>query len=156
MSSDNSADQRMHLAQAGGDRGGGASGDGTTLASSAGDKKRAATYMENHLLSDTKSAGAMADSGGQTVRPPSLAPNPPMANPHLKPDTGLKGLSGWATKDGLADAMTTWQGQVNKLMGQLQRELDALRGTKKLFQGQELDTQSQFNSLRPSSNLDHL
>ncbi|WP_217621548.1 hypothetical protein, partial [Streptomyces lunaelactis] len=120
-----------------------------TLASSASDKNRAATYMEEHLLRDTAAAGRMTEGGGR-VRPPLVGPPSPAAPVPsvLTADTGLKGLSGWAAEAGLSEAMTTWQGQVNRLMGQLNRELQGLRGAKTVLQGQDIGTYSQFNSVQ--------
>lgn len=110
---------------------------GSTLASSASDKQRAVTYMEQSLLPDTRAAGCMGEGGG-AVHPPMLAPAPPPIFNSAKPDTGLPGLAAWATDTGLSTAMTTWRGQAGRLMGRLESELSALRGTKTLFQGQDL------------------
>ncbi|CAG6391586.1 conserved hypothetical protein [Actinacidiphila cocklensis] len=109
---------------------------GPTLASSASDKQRAVTYMEQNLLPDTRSAGAMGEGGG-VVHPPMTAPAPPPIFNAAKPDTGLSGLSAWATDSGLSSAMTVWRGQADRLMGRLQNELSALRGTKTLFLDQD-------------------
>ncbi|MFI9721673.1 hypothetical protein ACIHFE_18780 [Streptomyces sp. NPDC052396] len=113
------------------------------MASSASDKQSAATYMEQHLLPDTAAAGRLADGGGV----PFVGPRAPSAL--LKPDTGLKGLSGWAMDKGLSEAMTTWQGQVGRLMGVLNGELGALRSTNSLFQGQDRAFGTQLNAVRP-------
>ncbi|MCC3766651.1 hypothetical protein [Streptomyces sp. UNOC14_S4] len=118
-------------------------GDGA-LASSASDKKKAATYMEEHLLPDTQAAGRMGEGSG-AVHPPLVAPAGPLPG-LLKPETGLNGLSSWATHKGLSDALTNWQGQAGRLMGTLHGELNALRGTGNLFQGQDLATKTQFSS----------
>jgi hypothetical protein len=124
---------------------GGTSDGAQTLASSDGDKKRAAKYLQEHLLSETQAAGCMAESGGQ-VRPPMVGPAGPSPLV-LKQDTGLRGLSSWATDAGLSDAMTVWQGQVGRLMGQLNRELQALQGTRTIFQSQEIGAYSQLHSV---------
>lgn len=112
---------------------------GPTLASSASDKQRAVTYMEQNLLPDTRSAGAMGEGGG-VVHPPMTAPVAPPVFNAAKPDTGLSGLSAWATDSGLSSAMTVWRGQADRLMGRLQNELSALRGTQHLFLGQDTGT----------------
>lgn len=122
------------------------------LASSPSDKKRASKYMEEHQMPDTQAAGRMA-AGGGTVRTPFLAPAPP-ASPLLKQDTGLKGLSGWASDQGLSDALGAWQGQANRLMGRLQQELNALNGTRNIFQNQDLSAGAQANSIRLPSSFD--
>lgn len=109
---------------------------GPALASSASDKQRAVTYMEQNLLPDTRSAGAMGEGGG-AVHPPMTAPVAPPIFNDAKPDTGLTGLSGWAADAGLSAAMTVWRGQADRLMGRLQNELSALRGTKTLFLNQD-------------------
>lgn len=115
--------------------------------------------MEQHLLPDTDAAGRMAEGGGQ-VQPPLVVPQPPIAG-LLKPQTGLEGLSSWATDKGLSEAMTTWQGQVNRLLGKLKGELEGLHGTRKLFQGQDIDTSTQLKSIEgtpqpPRSRLDQM
>ncbi|WP_406422836.1 hypothetical protein OH809_09480 [Streptomyces sp. NBC_00873] len=122
------------------------------LASSPSDKKRATKYMEEHQMPDTQAAARMA-AGGGTVRPPFLAPSAP-AGPLLKQDTGLKGLSGWASDQGVSDALVAWQGQANRLMGRLQQELNALKGTQNIFQNQDLAAGAQADSIRLPSSLD--
>ncbi|MFI2779467.1 hypothetical protein [Streptomyces sp. ALB3] len=131
-------------------------GDGgeQKLASSPSDKKRASKYMEEHQIPDTQAAARMA-AGGGSVRTPFLAPSAP-ASPLLKQDTGLKGLSGWASDQGVSDALVAWQGQANRLMGRLQRELDGLKGTQNIFQNQDLATGAQADSIRLPSGLDGL
>ncbi|MEU8889586.1 hypothetical protein [Streptomyces sp. NPDC048442] len=115
------------------------------MASTDADKKRAATYMDEHLLPDAQSAGRMAVGGGQ-VRPPLLGP--PAPSPYLmKQDTGLEGLSAWGTGSGLSDALTAWQGSVNRLMGVLGRERQALQATRGIYQGMESGVTSQLNSV---------
>ncbi|MFP3987700.1 hypothetical protein U9R90_09405 [Streptomyces sp. E11-3] len=143
MSSE-SAELRMQLAQL--DGGGGSGGGEPTLASSATDKKRAATYMDEHLMRNTQAAGRMAEGGG-TMLPLLVGPPAPGLGV-LKPDTGLKGLSGWAADMGLSTAMTIWQGQVNRLMSQLNRELSGLRGANNVFQGQDNHTWTQLHSVQ--------
>lgn len=123
-----------------------------TLASSASDKKRATKYMEEHLMPDTQAAGRMA-AGGGAVRTPFLAPSAP-ASPLIKQDTGLKGLSGWAADQGVSDALGAWQGQANRLMARLQQELNGLKGTKNIFQNQDLATGAQADSIRLPSSFD--
>lgn len=110
-----------------------------TVASSASDKQRALTYMEQTLLPDTRTAGSMGEGGG-AVHPPMVAPAPTPIFNDAKPDTGLAGLSAWASDSGLSAAMTVWRGQAGRLMGRLQGELNALRGTKNLFQTQDHGT----------------
>ncbi|MFI1798697.1 hypothetical protein ACH427_15290 [Streptomyces sp. NPDC020379] len=141
MSSEDVSGHRLRLAQVNG--AGGQTGDGA-LASSAGDKKRAAAFMEEHLLPDTQAAARMGEGGG-AAHPPLVAPAGSLPG-LLKPDTGLQGLSAWATQKGLSEAMSTWQGQAGRLMGKLHGELTALRGTGALFQGQDLSTGTQFSS----------
>lgn len=109
------------------------------LASSASDKQRAITYMEQNLLPDTQTAGGMGEGGG-AVHPPMVAPAAPSVFGTAKPDTGLPGLSAWAVEGGLSAAMSTWRGQVSGLMGRLQRELSGLRSAKSLFLGQDTAT----------------
>ncbi|MGW2596511.1 hypothetical protein [Streptomyces klenkii] len=141
MGSGDSAQQRPQPNQPAAGGAGGAQG---TLASSASDKKTAASYMEQHLLPDTQAAGRMGEGGGE-VRPPLAGPGVLRSN-LLKPDTGLKGLSAWATEKGLSEATALWQGQARGLMSRLNRELDALRGTNTLFRGQDIATGAQFDA----------
>ncbi|PSJ27622.1 hypothetical protein B7P34_16710 [Streptosporangium nondiastaticum] len=115
------------------------------MASSAGDKQRAASYIEQHLLPDTRAAGRIGEGGGP-VQPPLVAGA--ARSSLLKPDTGLKGLSAWAADKGLSEAMAVWQGQTNGLLNRLNRELDALRGTNTLFRGQDVAIGEQFGSTR--------
>jgi hypothetical protein len=122
------------------------------LASSSSDKKRASKYLEEHLLPDTQAASRLA-AGGGAVRPPLLAPAAP-ASPLLKQDTGLKGLSGWASDQGVSDALVAWQGQANRLMGRLQQERNALNGTQTIFQSQDIATGAQADSIRLPSSFD--
>lgn len=121
---------------------------GPALASSASDKQRAVTYMEQNLLPDTRSAGAMGEGGG-VVHPPMLAPAPPPIFNAAKPDTGLTGLSAWAADSGLSSAMTVWRGQADRLMGRLQNELSALRGTKTLFLDQDTGVGTNLSTGNP-------
>lgn len=124
------------------------------LASSAADKKRAAKYLEEHLMPDTRSAATLAGGGG-AVRPPLLGPPVPgTLGPVAKQDTGLKGLSGWASEQGVAEALTDWEGQANKLMARLQMELNGLHGTRKLFTGTDLQVGSQAGGIRTPSAFD--
>ncbi|MCX4487764.1 hypothetical protein OG890_28165 [Streptomyces anulatus] len=123
------------------------------LASSASDKKRAASYMREHLMPDTRSAGSMA-AGGGSVRVPFLAPSAAPPSPLMKQDTGLKGLVGWASDQGVSDALVSWQAQVNRLVGRLQQELNGLEGAKTIFHNQDLATGAQLNSIRPPSSFD--
>lgn len=123
------------------------------LATSASDKKRATKYLKEHLMPDTQAAGRMAVGGG-SVRTPFLAPSAAPPSPLVKQDTGLKGLSSWASDQGVSDALGAWQAQVNRLMGRLQQELNGLEGAKAIFQNQDLATAAQVNSIRPPSSLD--
>ncbi|KFG01352.1 hypothetical protein IQ62_08280 [Streptomyces scabiei] len=125
------------------------------LASSPSDKKRAAKFMEEQLMPDTQAAARMSDGGG-AVRPPLLASMAPVAptSPLIKQDTGLKGLSGWASDQGVSDALIVWQGQADRLMRRLQQELDALHGTKNLFQNQDTAIGAQAAAVRPPSSFD--
>ncbi|MFF7392757.1 hypothetical protein ACFZAE_30475 [Streptomyces scabiei] len=125
------------------------------LASSPSDKKRAAEFMEEQLMPDTQAAAGMAVGGG-AVRPPLIAPMTPAAPTSLliKQDTGLKGLSGWVLDQGVSNALTVWQGQANRLLGRLQQELDALHGTKNLFQNQDTAIGAQAAAVRPPSSFD--
>ncbi|MEX2981327.1 hypothetical protein [Streptomyces sp. C36] len=100
--------------------------------------------MERHLLPDTQAAGRMGEGGG-TAHPPLAGPAAPQSN-LLKPETGLKGLSDWAADKGLSEAMTIWQAQASGLMSRLNRELNALRSTNTLLQGQDTATAAQFGS----------
>ncbi|AVH56160.1 MULTISPECIES: hypothetical protein [Streptomyces] len=131
---------------------GSGNGGEQTLASSASDKKRAAKFVEAHLMPDTQAAARMA-AGGGVVRPPLVTPVAPLS-PMMKQDTGLKGLSGWASDQGVSDALIVWQGQANRLMGRLQQELNALHGTKTLFQNQDAAVGAQAASVRPPSSFD--
>ncbi|NEB57513.1 hypothetical protein G3I48_35355 [Streptomyces griseus] len=123
------------------------------LATSASDKKRAAKYMKESMLPDTRSAGGMA-AGGGSVRVPFLAPPAASPSPLIKQDTGLKGLSSWASNQGVSDALGAWQAQVNRLMGRLQQELNGLEGAQTIFHNQDLATGAQVNSIRPPSSFD--
>lgn len=131
---------------------GSGNGGEQTLASSPSDKKRAAKFMEEHLMPDTQAAARMADDGGAL---PSLivAPVAP-ASPLMKQDTGLKGLSGWASDQAVSDALTAWQGQANRLMARLQQEVNALHGTKNLFLNQDTTVGAQAAGVRPPSSFD--
>jgi hypothetical protein len=131
-------------------------GDGgePRLASSASDKTRAAKYMEENLMPDTQAAARMADGGG-AVRPPFVGPVAP-ASPLIKQDTGLKGLSGWASDQGVSDALTAWQGEANRLMARLQQEVNALHGTKSLFHNQDTAVGAQAAGIRPPSSFDSM
>lgn len=130
------------------------SGDGgePTLASSPGDKARAAKFMEEHMMPDTQAAARMADGGG-AVRTPFVASVAP-ASPLIKQDTGLKGLSAWASDQAVSDALTVWQGQANRLMGRLQQETNGLHGTKTLLQNQDITVGAQASGVRPPSSFD--
>ncbi|GHF55447.1 hypothetical protein [Streptomyces morookaense] len=141
MSSGGSAEQQLQLDQA---NTGGVGGGQGTLASSASDKQHAVTFMQQHLLPDTQAAARMGEGGGR-VQPP-LAGSGALQSSLLKPDTGLHGLSAWATAAGLSEATSLWQGQANRLMDRLHRELDALHSTNTLFQGQDAAIGAQFNS----------
>ncbi|MEU4210389.1 hypothetical protein AB0F13_10410 [Streptomyces sp. NPDC026206] len=140
MSDGNSAEQRLQPAQA---NAGGVGGGQGTLASSASDKQRVATFMEQHLLPNTQAAGRIGESGG-TVHPPMASPG--ARSSLLKPDTGLNGLSAWAANKGMSEAMSVWQMQAGWLMGRLNQELNALRSTKTLLQGQDIAIGAQFGS----------
>ncbi|WP_405798144.1 hypothetical protein [Streptomyces sp. NBC_01506] len=131
---------------------GSGSGGEQTLASSASDKKRAASFMADDLIPDTQVAARMADGGGAT-RPLFLAPTAP-ASPLMKAENGLKGLAGWALDQGVSDALTVWQGQASKLVGRLQHELTGLQGTKTTLQGQDTAIGAQADSVRLPSSFD--
>ncbi|WLW51822.1 hypothetical protein [Streptomyces sp. YU58] len=132
------------------------SGDGgePTLASSPKDKARAAKFMEEHLMPNTQAAARMADGGGE-VRPLFVAPTAP-ASPLIKQDTGLKGLSNWASDQGVSDALTIWQGQANRLMARLHQEVNGLHGTKNLLQNQDSVIGAQAAGVRPPSSFDQM
>ena len=123
------------------------------LASSPSDKKRAAKYMAENLMPDTQAAARMADGGGAAVQPPLLTPTAP-ASPLIKQDTGLKGLFGWASDQGVSDTLTVWQGQANRLMGRLRQELNGLHGTKNILQNQDTVVGAQSAAVRPPSSFD--
>ncbi|MFE7748534.1 hypothetical protein [Streptomyces sp. NPDC057428] len=123
------------------------------LASSASDKKRASTDMEGHLMPDTLAAGRMA-AGSGTVQTPFLAPSTAPSRPLIKQDTGLKGLSAWASDQGVSDALGAWQGQANRLMARLQQELNGLKGAKEILHNQDLANGAQANSVRLPSSFD--
>ncbi|QKW09520.1 hypothetical protein HUT18_27135 [Streptomyces sp. NA04227] len=127
-------------------------GDEQTLASSRGDKQRAAKYLTEALMPSTQLATHMAEGGG-TVRPPLFAPAAP-TSPLIKQDTGLERLSNWTLDQGVSDALTAWQGQANRLMARLQQELNALHGTKNIFQNQDVGIGAQAASVRPPSSFD--
>ncbi|GAA2713927.1 MULTISPECIES: hypothetical protein [Streptomyces] len=126
-----------------GSNAGGAGDSQGKLASSASDKQQAATFMEQHLLPDTQLAGRIGIGGA--MQPPLTGLGAPQSG-LLKPDTGLKGLSAWATEKGLSEAMSIWQSQASGLMSRLSRELDALRSTNTLLQGQDIAVGAQFGS----------
>ncbi|GGP59230.1 hypothetical protein [Streptomyces abikoensis] len=141
MSAEDSTAQRLQLA--GVNAGGAGSGQGK-LASSASDKQRAVAFMEQHLLPDTEAAGRMGE-GGAAVQPPMAGPG--AQSSLLKPDTGLTGLSAWAAHKGMSEALTTWQMQASWLMNRLNRELNALRSTNTLLQGQDSAIGAQIGSV---------
>ncbi|MFF8444952.1 hypothetical protein ACF07U_29285 [Streptomyces californicus] len=128
-------------------------GDEQKLASSASDKQRAAKYMKEHMMPGTRSAGNMA-AGGGSVRVPFLAPSAASPSPLMKQDSGLKGLSAWASDQGVSDALDAWQAQVNRLMGRLQRELNGLEGAKTILNNHDFAAGTQVNSIRVPSSLD--
>lgn len=140
--------------------GGDGAGSPGIVASSASDKQRAVTLLNDYLLGQTQAAGRMAEGGGQ-VSPPLLIPLPQPGGSVIKPDTGLKGLSNWAVEAGLSEAMTAWQGQVSRLTDRLNKELKALRGTSSVLQSQDSVTWGQLSSIdvepqRPHSALDNM
>ncbi|MFD8994783.1 hypothetical protein [Streptomyces abikoensis] len=148
MSDENSAEQHLQIAGANVD---GAGSERGKLASSASDKQRATTFMEQHLLPDTQAASRIGDGSG--------AIQPPMAGPGgrsslLKQDTGWTGLSAWATPKGMSEAMTLWQIKTDRLMSRLNQELNALRSTNSLLQSQDSAIGAQLGSVssgqRPS------
>ncbi|MER5814967.1 hypothetical protein ACFV6M_06460 [Streptomyces californicus] len=152
MSSGSVAEQKMQLAQL---DGGGAGGGAGTLATSAADKARAQAYIRDHLTRNTADAGRMAEGGGAGPVPVTpVAPTPSV----LRADTGLEGLSEWASAAGLSDAMSTWRGQVGRLMARLGREQAALGEAKDIFRGHELSTSSELDSVRvaPPSPFDRM
>ncbi|MEU8674650.1 hypothetical protein [Streptomyces sp. NPDC048560] len=122
------------------------------LASSAADKTRATKYLDEHQMPDTQAAARMAAGGGSSAS--IFVTPPPVTGPLLKQDTGLKGLSGWASDQGLSDALVAWQGQANRLMARLQQERNALSGTQNILQSQDLATGAQANSIRLPSSFD--
>ncbi|MDT0491833.1 hypothetical protein ACIOD0_01665 [Kitasatospora albolonga] len=123
------------------------------LATSASDKKRAAKYLEEQLMPGTQAAGRMAVGGG-SVRASFLAPSAAPPSPPLREDTGVSGLSGWASDQGVSDALGAWQAQVNGLMARLQKELNGLKGARSILRGQDLAAGAQMNSIRPPSSFD--
>jgi hypothetical protein len=133
---------------------GSGNGGEPTLASSASDKARAAKFMEEHLIPDTQAAARMADGGG-AARPLFVAPTAP-ASPLIKQDTGLKGLSAWASDQGVSDALTAWQGQANRLMARLQQELNGLHGAKNVLQNHDTTVGAQAAGVRPPSSFDQM
>ncbi|MFH9074058.1 hypothetical protein [Streptomyces alboflavus] len=154
MGSEEDAGRRMQLAQT--DPAWGGAGE-TSLASSATDKERAARFMENRLLPDTKAAGQMAEGGGQ-VHAPLAGPGSPQGGMG-KPDTGLSGdLSSWATHKGLSDAMAVWQGQTSALLTRLHEEMNGLRGAKNALHSPDVGIGTQVAGIgvlrRPASAFD--
>ncbi|GAA2640261.1 hypothetical protein [Streptomyces axinellae] len=147
MSSGDAAEEPLRLDLAAAD---GPGKDSETLASSGGDKKRAARFMEDHLLPDVHAAGRMGEGGGKVV-PPLLGPGAPGVSA-LKPDTGLQGLARWATASGLSEAMPVWEGQVGRLMARLHAELKALGGAKNLLQDRDI-THGQDLAATPQTDL---
>ncbi|PNG19387.1 hypothetical protein [Streptomyces cahuitamycinicus] len=131
--------------------GSGAGGE-QTLASSPSDKKRAAKYLEEELLPDTQAAARIAEGGG-AVQPLYVAQAPPTSL-LIKPDTGLKGFSGWALEHGLSDVLTVWHGQANRLMGRLRQEMNGLHGTKNILQSQDTAVGAQVAGVRLPSSFD--
>jgi hypothetical protein len=124
------------------------------LASSPRDKKRAAKFLGEKLIPDTQAAARIADGGG-ALPPLVMAPAAPVS-PTIKQDTGLRGFSGWASDQGLCDALTVWQGQANRLMARLQQELNGLHGTKNIFQNQDTTVGTQAAGVRPPSSFDSM
>ncbi|WP_369232897.1 hypothetical protein AB5J56_13190 [Streptomyces sp. R21] len=111
--------------------------------------------MEEQLMPNTQAAASMADGGG-VRQPPLVARMASVApiNPLIKQDTGLKGLSGWASDQGVSDALIVWLGQANRLMGRLQREVNSLHGTRNLFQNQDAAVGAQVSAVRLPSGFD--
>lgn len=70
----------------------------------------------------------------------------------LQPDTGLQGLSDWATAKAMSEALSVWEAQVLRLVSRLQGELQALRGTKNLLQERDI-AQGREIAAAPESSL---
>ena len=138
QSSDNSPQVQLNQLDGGGGStsGGGGAAD---LAVSHSAKKRAANNLERHLAPDTKKAGSRADPETSGVTGGSGA------------SAGGEVFSDWALRAGLAKAHTVWERQVKNLVDRLVAERDALRAASSLFQGGDVDTGAQFQSLKPST-----
>ncbi|MEU2604396.1 hypothetical protein [Streptomyces albus] len=145
--SDDAVQQRVQLDGAGGHRG---QKGPETLASSRSDKKRAVKFLTEQLLPDTQAAGRMGEGGGK-VAPSFLGPQAPGVTA-LQPDTGLQGLSDWATAKAMSEALSVWEAQVLRLVSRLQGELQALRGTKNLLQERDI-AQGREIAAAPESGL---
>lgn len=133
---------------------------GGVFASSATDKKKAATYLEQHQLPDTSKASLMTDGGGGTgggALGGSLGGDSlvflsgPASQGGGTPDAGLTGMSAWAVHSGLSEALGTWHGQAAGLMARLQNELNGLRGANSLFQNNDLGTGADIHTVQAGS-----
>lgn len=126
------------------DSGGAPSTGGDHMASSASDKKKAATYLERDLLPDAVKAGQHA--GGATQSVTGLAP---AGRVDAVVWGGPGELDKWEIKAGLNAAMRHWGQQVNNLLARLNGEMGALRTASNLYIGNDQFHGSQFNDLIP-------
>ncbi|MEU6705777.1 hypothetical protein [Streptomyces wuyuanensis] len=112
--------------------GGPAPGPGGTpgLASTPAEKNAAAGVIENELLTSTKKAGGHADEANGTA---------------------VGAFSGWATAAALRKVQTTWDGQVETLMGRLGKERDGLRNTVTTLTGADTGRRDRINGIRTPS-----
>lgn len=125
---------RTRLAGADPDGGGlppGPLGPAGTLATDGSQKRNAAAYIEEHLLSDTGKAGRHSSSATRTAR---------------------SNLQGWEIGSALKKAQDTWNDKVKLLTNALVRERDALAGTNHLFKQNEHGIEKSFGNepYRPS------
>ncbi|GAA2624519.1 hypothetical protein [Streptomyces axinellae] len=138
---------RMRLNEADGGGGGGgpelpAEGQGVLTTPAA--KKKAAKYVEEHLLPDTVKAGKHA--GGATQTATGAAP---AGRTDVVPFGGPGELDKWEVKTGLNTAMKHWGQQVNNVLARLNGEMGALRAAHNGYLLNDDLTGSQLTGLFP-------
>ncbi|SDL73204.1 hypothetical protein SAMN05444921_10169 [Streptomyces wuyuanensis] len=100
------------------------------LASMPAEKSAAAGVIENELLTRTRKAGGHADEANGSA---------------------VGAFSGWATAAALRKVQTTWDGQVETLMGRLGKERDGLRNTVTTLTGVDTGRRDRINGIRTPS-----
>lgn len=115
----------------------GGSGDSGKLGTDGAAKEGAASYVEETLLPDIRSAHELV--GGAAAAKPSglLGAERPVSD---------STLLNWQTNSGLDHVLRKWGKQVHNLKQRMQGERDALRGVKVLYQTQDTRVHELFIS----------